>query len=204
MERVIATQLPRLRGLPQLRHLSLDHNDFQSLTQLCALASLPKLQSLHVGGDGNTVVLQPHFRPLAILLLPALGALNDEPITAEQRHSAEQDWRHFQRLYGLSRSTLAARLAPLACQYAMGLREVSALQPPRPTHAEPDESVHDLARRFVGRVLHHSLAINEKVVQLTEAWPALQRKHAERVRAELADPELFRTRYEAIVYGNGG
>ena len=200
MERVIATQLPRLRALPRLRHLSLSHNDFHSLTQLCALAALPKLQTLHVEGEGNRVALQPFFRPLAIVLLPALSSLNDEPVTAEHRRVAEHEWKQFQRLYRLARNTLAARLAPLPCQYAMGLAEAPPQQP-RPSHAEP---VPDLARRFVGRVLHHSLAINEKVVELNEAWPELRRKHEERVRAEIADPELFRARYEAIIYGNGG
>ena len=58
-----------------------------------------------------------------------------------------------------------------------------------------------LARRYVGRVLGHSLAINEKISQLNELWPELVQKYEGRVREELDDPELFRQRYEALAWG---
>ena len=61
----------------------------------------------------------------------------------------------------------------------------------------------------MGRVLNHSLAIDEKISQLNELWPEIVRKYegmrrvfAEaRVREEIDDPELFRQRYEALIYG---
>ena len=54
---------------------------------------------------------------------------------------------------------------------------------------------------YVGRVLHHSMAISEKIAQLNAAWPGLVAKHEARVHEEIADRELFRRRYEALVYG---
>jgi hypothetical protein len=56
-DRLVLHQLPRLRQMPHLCHLALCHNDLHSLSQLGALASLPKLTSLQVSVDGNTVVL---------------------------------------------------------------------------------------------------------------------------------------------------
>ena len=53
----------------------------------------------------------------------------------------------------------------------------------------------------VGRVLGHSIAIDEKISQLNELWPEIVRKYEARVREELDDPELFRQRYEALIYG---
>ena len=56
-DRLVLHQLPRLRLMPNLCHLALCHNDLHSLAQLGALASLPKLTSLQVSGDGDAVVL---------------------------------------------------------------------------------------------------------------------------------------------------
>ena len=50
-------------------------------------------------------------------------------------------------------------------------------------------------------MLGHSIAIDEKISQLNELWPEVVRKHEARVREELDDPELFRQRYEALIYG---
>ena len=81
----------------------------------------------------------------------------------------------------------------------MGLREQA---PPSTGRAlAPAEPVPGLARRYVGRVLGHSLAINEKISQLNELWPELVQKYEGRVREELDDPELFRQRYEALAWG---
>ena len=44
----------------------------------------------------------------------------------------------------------------------------------------------------MGRVLNHSLAIDEKISQLNELWPEIVRKYEARVREEIDDPELFR------------
>jgi hypothetical protein len=221
-DRILLHQLPRLREMPRLRHLSLCHNDLHSLAQLGALATLPRLASLQVArgggvrvrgpkppdlpiltlqvsGDGNTVVLLPHFRALIVSLIPTLTSINHAPVTVDERRAAEEAWRGHQRLYRLARSSLAARLAPLAGQLAMGLREQA---PPSTGRAlAPAEPVPGLARRYVGRVLGHSLAINEKISQLNELWPELVQKYEGRVREELDDPELFRQRYEALAWG---
>ena len=155
-----------------------------------------------MSGDGNTVVLLPHFRALAIVHLPALAKLNGAAVTPEERGAAEEAWRRQQRLYRLARGSLAASVAPLTCQLAMGMNA----SPPPPAAAAAAaaaaaEPVPDLARRFVGRVLSHSLAIDEKISQLNELWPEIVRKYEARVREELDDPELFRQRYEALIYG---
>ena len=81
----------------------------------------------------------------------------------------------------------------------MGLRE--APPPPASRAGAQAEPPPDLARRYVGRVLSHSLAINEKISQLNELWPELVRKHEARVREELDDAELFQQRYEALAWG---
>ena len=44
----------------------------------------------------------------------------------------------------------------------------------------------------------------KECLQKEKSRQVRKRKHEERVRAEIADPELFRARYEAIIYGNGG
>ena len=149
-----------------------------------------------MSGDGNTVVLLPHFRALAIVLLPALASLNGMAVTPEERSAAEEAWRRQQRLYRLARGSLASSVAPLTCQLAMGMSP-----PPPAAAAAGAEPVPDLARRFVGRVLNHSLAIDEKITQLNELWPEIVRKYEARVREEIDDPELFRQRYETLIYG---
>jgi hypothetical protein len=156
-----------------------------------------------VSGDGNTVVLLPHFRALAIVLLPALASLNRAAVTPDERSAAEEAWRRQQRLYRLARASLAASVAPLTCQLAMGMDQNASPPPPAAAAAATAaaEPVPDLARRFVGRVLSHSLAIDEKISQLNELWPEIVRKYEARVREELDDPELFRQRYEALIYG---
>ena len=82
----------------------------------------------------------------------------------------------------------------------MGM-DASPPPPAAAAAAAAAEPVPDLARRFVGRVLGHSIAIDEKISQLNELWPEVVRKYEARVREELDDPELFRQRYEALIYG---
>ena len=52
-DRIVASYLPRLAALRRLRELTLSGNDLHSLAQLNALAILPQLTSVVVGGEGR-------------------------------------------------------------------------------------------------------------------------------------------------------
>ena len=60
----------------------------------------------------------------------------------------------------------------------------------------------ELANTFVGKVVEHAIAVDEKISQLNAAWPAVIAKYEAQVRGEMRDPERFYKRYAAIAHGD--
>ena len=59
-----------------------------------------------------------------------------------------------------------------------------------------------VASVFVGRVIEHALAVDEKISQLNASWPRIVATYQARVRAEVADRALFLRRYDAATRGD--
>ena len=164
-DRIVASYLPRLAALRRLRELTLSGNDLHSLAQLNALAILPQLTSVVVGGEGNTATALPHFRSRLIALLPHLKQLNGEVVADDERARAEARWRPAPTVRDVGgHAAVAARALPL--QHAMGIDEPV---PPAARPTTPAARATSLA--YVHRVLNHAHAINEKIEQLNALWP---------------------------------
>ena len=194
-DRIVASYLPRLAALRRLRELTLSGNDLHSLAQLNALAILPQLTSVVVGGEGNTATALPHFRSRLIALLPHLKQLNGEVVADDERARAEARWRRLHRLYEMSAATLQSRLAPLPLQHAMGIDE------PVPPAARPTTpaAARNISLAYVHRVLNHAHAINEKIEQLNALWPNVVGAYDDAVERQIREPDVLVAHYTAVV-----
>ena len=63
------------------------------------------------------------------------------------------------------------------------------------------ERANKLADQFVGRVVDHAMAVDEKITQLNQVWPHIVGTYQARVKAEVSDRGLFLRRYEAACRG---
>ena len=113
----------------------------------------------------------------------------------EERAAAERCWSRLRRLYSVAAGCVHARPAQQLAAKAAGPRVASE---PRGAPAE----VAELATTYVGKVVEHAIAVDEKISQLNAAWPSVIAKYEAQVRGEMRDPERFHRRYASIAYGD--
>jgi hypothetical protein len=224
-DRIAHHSIPKLKKLRRLRELHFDHTELHSLHQLHSLGLLPSLTALRISPEGNPVVAHPHFHSLVISLLPLLRSLNGVAVLAEDRETAERQWRRLRRLYGLAGDGLHSQLAPLSFQHAMQVSdpyrpverrdlEDTAGERSRASDREDASSSEaaqvqgvaststTLATAFVNRVVDHALTVDNKIAQLNVAWPRIVSRYHERVRADVRDRAMFLQRYQAATRGD--
>ena len=85
-----------------------------------------------------------------------------------------------------------------------GAKREASVERPRGGILEmmPTEQATRLGDQFVGRVVDHALAVNEKITQLNATWPHIVATYEERVKAELVDRAVFMNRYDAACKGD--